>query len=95
MWVFYDFITFMTNTLYCLRVIRLDWLAKIELRTARRPWSSILLLVTVASEKCLKETETEETIGFFVTLLSLVKFQLGEEGAGPPGFLPPLAYLCC
>ena len=25
----------------------------------------------------LKETETEDTIDFFVTLLSLVKFQLG------------------
>ena len=39
--------------------------------------SSILLLVTVVSEKCLKQTETEETIGFFVPFLSLVKFQLG------------------
>ena len=27
----------------------------------------------------LKETETEETIGFFVTFLSLVAFQLGER----------------
>ena len=35
----------------------------------------------------LKETETEETVVFFVTFLSLVIFQLG--GAGPPG--PPLA----
>ena len=26
-----------------------------------------------------KETETAETIGFFVTFLSLVKFQLGGE----------------
>ena len=33
----------------------------------------------------LKETETEETIGFFVTFLSLVAFQLGEsEPPGPP-----------
>ena len=38
------------------------------------PWSSILLFATGVSEKC--EKETEETIGFFVTLLSLVKFQL-------------------
>ena len=30
----------------------------------------------------LKETETEETIGFNVTFLSLVAFQL--EGAGAP-----------
>ena len=31
----------------------------------------------------LKETETEETIVFFVTFLSLVAFQLGEGGSGP------------
>ena len=29
----------------------------------------------------LRETETEETIGFFVTFLSLVELQLGD-GAG-------------
>ena len=43
----------------------------------------------------LKETETEETIGFFVTLLSLVASQLGE-GGWPP--IPPgYAYIqqCC
>ena len=34
----------------------------------------------------LKETETEETIVFFVTFLSLVAFQLG--GPGPPVPLP-------
>ena len=44
--------TFRTKTLHFFRVIRLNWLAKIELRGARGPWSSILLLVTVASEKC-------------------------------------------
>ena len=32
----------------------------------------------------LQETETEETIGFLVTFLSLVAFQL--EGPGPPGY---------
>ena len=32
----------------------------------------------------LKETETEETIGFFVTFLSLVTFQLRGRGSGPP-----------
>ena len=30
--------------------------------------------------KLLKETETDETIGFFVTFLSLVAFQLGGGG---------------
>ena len=36
--------TFRTKTLHFLRVIRLNWLAKIELRGTRRPWSSILLV---------------------------------------------------
>ena len=36
----------------------------------------------------LKETESEETIGFFVIFLSLVVFQLGES-RGPS--TPPLA----
>ena len=38
----------------------------------------------------LKETETEETIVFFVTLLSLVAFQL--EGQGPLGLPSGYAY---
>ena len=37
--------------------------------------------------KMLKETETEETIGFFVTFLPLVAFQLGGRATRPP---PPL-----
>ena len=40
------------------------------------------------TQKMLKETESEETIGFFVIFLSLVAFQLGEA-RGPS--LPPLA----
>ena len=67
--------SFRTKPLHFLRVIRLNWLAKIELRGTQRPWSSILLIsYTVVSEKCEKETEIEETIGFFGTFLSLVKF---------------------
>ena len=66
--------TFMTKTLHFFRVVHLNWLAKIKLRGARGPWSSLLLLVTVVSENCKKETETEKTIGYFVTFLSLVKF---------------------
>ena len=34
--------------------------------------------------KLLKEFETEETIGFFVTFLSLVAFQLGVPGPYAP-----------
>ena len=62
--------------------MRLNWPAKIE-----HPWSPILLIsYTVVSEKCQKETETEETIGFFATFLSSVKFQSG--GAPAPLLLP-------
>ena len=38
----------------------------------------------------LKETETEETIVFFVTFSSLVAFNWG--GPGPPGPSPGYAY---
>ena len=34
--------------------------------------------------KLLKKTETEETIVFFATFLSLVAFQLGGGPLGPP-----------
>ena len=44
--------TFRAKTLHFFRVIRLNWLAKTELKVARRPWASILLLATVVSEKC-------------------------------------------
>ena len=37
----------------------------------------------------LKETETEETIVFFVTFLSLAAFQLGRGGPGPLPHPPP------
>ena len=58
-----DIATFRTKTFHFFRVIRLNWLATIELRGAWGPWSSILLLVTVASEKYKKETK--QTIGVF------------------------------
>ena len=35
----------------------------------------------------LKETETEETIGFFVTFLSLVASRLGGTVPPPPGYV--------
>ena len=40
------------------------------------------------SQKMLKETENKETLGFFVTFLPLVAFQLGgEQGPlGSPGY---------
>ena len=59
--------TFRTKTIRFFQVIRLNCLAKIELRRSRGPWSSILLLATIVSKKWYKETETEETVGCFVT----------------------------
>ena len=39
----------------------------------------------------LKETESEETIGFFVIFLSLVAFQLEEaQGPSPPPLATPM-----
>ena len=49
----HEIATFKTETLHFLRVIRLNWLAKIELSGTRRPWSSIAQIsYTVVSEKC-------------------------------------------
>ena len=48
----------------------LNWLAKIELRGTRDPWSSVLFTNAKrrrCTRKVLKETETEETIGVFST----------------------------
>ena len=83
----------MTKTLHFFWVVRLNWLAKIELRGARSSWSSILLLVTVVSKKSYKETETEETTDFFGTFLSLVKFQLRRTRYPKPP--PPLWLRLC
>ena len=39
----------------------------------------------------LKDTESEETIDFFVIILSLVAFQLGEDwGPSPPPLATPM-----
>ena len=44
--------------------------------------------------KMLKETETEKTIVFFVTFLSLVAFQLvGPRPPGPPLATPKVSFL--
>ena len=59
----HEIATYRTKTLHFFWVIRLNWLATIEFRGAWGPWSLILLLVTVASKKYLKETE--ETISVF------------------------------
>ena len=70
--------TFRIKTLNFTWVIH--WLAKIELRGPGTPGSILLLFVNYCCTrvllyaKMLKETETEETIGLFVTFLSLVAF---------------------
>ena len=70
--------TFRTKTLNFTPVLHLNWLAKIELR------GPVPIFVNIVGHYCctrvllhakkLKETETEETVGFFVTFLSLVAF---------------------
>ena len=59
--------------------MHLNLLAKIELRGPGSLIVKLLLCFTVVLlyAKMLRETETEETIVFFVTFLSLVAFQLG------------------
>ena len=52
-------------------------------------WSSILLLITTVREygctqKMLKNIKTDKTIGFFVTFLPLVAFQLEVARASYP-----------
>ena len=39
----------------------------------------MLLLVTVVREKCKKETETGETIGFFCHIFVIGEISIGEE----------------
>ena len=60
-----------------------NWLAKTELRGG--------LVVNIVVNYCCKRKmleESEETIGFFVTFLSLVTFPLGVGGRAPcfPGY---------
>ena len=52
--------TFRTKTLHFFRVIRLNWLAKIELRGGRAPWSSMLLLVTVEAKNAKKKLKLKK-----------------------------------
>ena len=64
----------------------MNWLAKIKLR-GPGPWINIAVnyccMRVLLYAKFLKETETEETIVFSVTFLSLVAFQLGGGLSGP------------
>ena len=48
----FEIATFRTKTIYFFRAFRLNWLAKIDMRGSRGPWSSILLFATGVSEKC-------------------------------------------
>ena len=60
---------------------------KNEIEGARAPWITIIVNYCCTRvlfyAKMLKNTETEETMVFFVTFLSLVASQLGG-GACPP-----------
>ena len=81
--------TFRTKTLHFFQVIRLNWLANIELRGTRRPWSTILLIsYTVVSEKCDKRNWNWRS-----KMLVRHIFVIGEISVGvmPP---PPCLRLC-
>ena len=82
--------TFGTKTLNFTRVTHINWLAKIKFSGpgpfGRQYYCSLFLHACMLSRKMLKETETTKTIGFFVTFLSLMAFQLGGGGAD---HLPP------
>ena len=64
--------TFRTKTVYFTRVIHLNWLAKIKLRGPGRHDRQIVVNYcftrVLLYAKMLRETETEETIGFYVTV---------------------------
>ena len=76
--------TFRTKTLHFFRVIRLNWQIKIELRGGPGPVVLNFVVSYCCKRKMLKRNWNWRNNRFFVTFLSLVKFQLG---AGP---LPPL-----
>ena len=72
---------FTTKNLNFTRFIHLNWLAKIAFMGPGPPNRQIVvnyfLTRLLLYAKMLRETETEKTIGFFVTFLSLVAFQSG------------------
>ena len=58
--------------------MHLNRLRKIELRMGPGPLVVNVIVNYCCKRELLKQTETEETIGFFVTFLSWVTFQLGR-----------------
>ena len=70
--------TFRTKTLIFTRVIHFNWLAKIELRghgpSGWQYYCKVLLYTGTVLRVDDKDAETEETIGFIVTFLSLILF---------------------
>ena len=84
--------TFRKKTLHLFRVIRLNWLAKIELKGLRGPWSSILVLVLVtdASKKMLKRNWNWRNSRLFRHIFIIGEISIGGMGSlVPPS--PPLA----
>ena len=79
--------TLKTKPLNFTRVTRINWSAKIELKG---PAPLVVIIIVnfccthiCCTQKMLKETETEETISFFVTFLSSVAFQSEGRGRAP------------
>ena len=78
---------FRTKTLHFLRAIRLNWLAKIELKGTRRSWASILLISYSCQRKVLKRNWNWRNIRLFCHI-----FVIGEISIGGGPSPPPLAY---
>ena len=60
--------------------MHLNWLAKIKVR-ASRPVVVSIIVNYCCTRKIREETETEETINFFVRFLSFVALQFGVPGS--------------
>ena len=68
--------TFMIKTLNFSRVIRFNWLAKIEFR-GPGPLVVNIIVNYCCTQKMLKETETEETIVFFCQIFIIGSISIG------------------
>ena len=69
--------------------MHLNWLAKIEGKEASGSLAADTVAIYCCKRKVLKEIE--QTIGFFVTFLSLMTFQWERGGAPAPS---PLGNAC-
>ena len=90
--------TFRTKTLHFLRVIRLNWLAKIELRGTRHPWSSKFNIVDqlyCCQRKMLKRNWNWRNNRLFCHIFVFGEISIrGGPCPQEEGALPPSPCLC-